>query len=471
MKFWFWSTLLGLFGTMVLPAMTQAQTIEIEVNDTPIESDDYLGWTPTRGRIRQVSASVDLTVVLESTKRIPSLKNGEVSFASFTPNAPTPSAFNPLPTLSTLLPADGTWKRFWVAGKEISSDGKDVKILVKDSSGTILKELAVMVRVRKNAESLSDIERGRFLDALAKVHDLNNPQGVGKNSKYLKYVKAHAEAFSFGIHGTPAFTQWHRAMILSFERELQTFDPRVALPYWEFHSASPKLFSRKFGGVVTSSNLQVQFDLDNPIQKWAMPSLAAIESMPDLTSIPISDEKMVRAQNASTTIPFVDLDSVMAEGDHLSMRYYLENNYHNDAHQYLGGWLVTAQSPRDPIFFLLHANVDRAWAKWQREKNRFDPNGTDPLTYSPVGNYPGPAVANRSRAGIYSKDTVWPWNLQGGTQGTADSLDDWPNYSFPMPLPFANHGPDGRVHNLIDYLNTHGTGKPHGVSYDDVPFK
>ena len=35
--------------------------------------------------------------------------------------------------------------------------------------------------------------------------------------------------------------------------------------------------------------------------------------------------------------------------------------------------LSIGTAARDPLFFLLHCNVDRLWAKWQRQNSRFNP--------------------------------------------------------------------------------------------------
>jgi len=400
MRSWSMVVVMCFFGFTANPPAACGQAIEMEINHTPAENDDYIGWTPVRGQIRQLNGTVDLVVTLESTKADPTLKNGEVSFAAFTIAPPKPSTWTPQDTLTVTLPADGTWKGFWVAGTVASTNGKDVKILVKKAGNVVINEHPLMVRVRKNAESLTDVERDRFLAALAGMHDLNNPAGVGKNSKYLKYVKAHLEAFYSGIHNNPGFTPWHRAMVLSFERELQSFDPRVALPYWKFDQPAPKLFSRKFLGVVTATSAQVQFDATNPIQKWAMPTVTQMAAMPNLTTIPVSTDKMVRALNADTTPPDVDFDSVLDTENHTLMRNMLEGNYHNEAHNHIGGWLLTEASPRDPLFFLLHANVDRAWAVWQKDKNRFDPDGLDALSYSPLSrSWPGQPTLSCCKTG------------------------------------------------------------------------
>lgn len=44
-----------------------------------------------------------------------------------------------------------------------------------------------------------------------------------------------------------------------------------------------------------------------------------------------------------------------------------ESYPHALAHNFVGGDMITNQSPSDPMFFLLHANVDRYFLIWQNE--------------------------------------------------------------------------------------------------------
>ena len=61
---------------------------------------------------------------------------------------------------------------------------------------------------------------------------------------------------------------------------------------------------------------------------------------------------------------------------------------------------------KDPLFFLLHCNVDRLWAKWQRQFSRF--NSAVAASYD--SNPPSPPGHNLP-------DTMWPWNgVTGGTR-------------------------------------------------------
>jgi len=45
-------------------------------------------------------------------------------------------------------------------------------------------------------------------------------------------------------------------------------------------------------------------------------------------------------------------------------------------HNNIGGWMPSALSPMDPIFFMHHSNIDRIWDAWNHEGNA---NSSDPL--------------------------------------------------------------------------------------------
>jgi tyrosinase len=51
----------------------------------------------------------------------------------------------------------------------------------------------------------------------------------------------------------------------------------------------------------------------------------------------------------------------------------LEATPHNNIHNNIGGYMPTSASPRDPIFFMHHGNIDRIWALWNlRNANSAD---------------------------------------------------------------------------------------------------
>jgi tyrosinase len=152
----------------------------------------------------------------------------------------------------------------------------------------------------------------------------------------------------------------------------------------------------------------------------------------------------------------------------------LEQSYHNRAHSLTGGWIGRGFSPADPLFFLLHANTDRAWAHWQAKYQRFNNSGANEASYFPAGQYPGPAGVARFREGLYALDAMWPWSGKRGNAGTVDTLDDWPDHEYPFPAaPGRPMGPTDRPTpaRMIDYLGTNGPAAAIGACYDDLGFK
>jgi tyrosinase len=75
-----------------------------------------------------------------------------------------------------------------------------------------------------------------------------------------------------------------------------------------------------------------------------------------------------------------------------SFREDAEVNLHNLVHRSVGGTMMQACSPNDPVFFLHHCNVDRLWARWQKR------NPTQ--SYLPSSGGP---------IGHNIDDPMWPW--------------------------------------------------------------
>ena len=100
----------------------------------------------------------------------------------------------------------------------------------------------------------------------------------------------------------------------------------------------------------------------------------------------------------------------------------MEQTTHNGAHNNSGNtisWIggSPAIAPQDPLFYFLHCNIDRLWAKWQDANGRYD--ATLLNTYDRQGSFTTPTVSGQ-RLGQYLDDTLWPWdNVNGGVVGLA----------------------------------------------------
>jgi tyrosinase len=134
----------------------------------------------------------------------------------------------------------------------------------------------------------------------------------------------------------------------------------------------------------------------------------------------------------------------------------LEFNPHGSAHVSFDGFLSQIPTAaRDPLFFMLHANVDRLWAKWQWVHRRTSP--AEPHSF---------AAASPNRIGHRLPDTMWPWN--GVT--SAPRPPTAPGGTFRPSPAAAVPGLSPIVRAMIDFQAV-GGGPALGFAYDDVPFE
>lgn len=440
-----------------------AQTLaQIEIRSTLDTDDDFLCWSPVTARVRLAQPGPsDITVTLRSSSIGPTA--GVVGF--MTAAAPvTRQNYAPQKELRVVLKGDGSWSNFYLLGLKASDGTKDVAIRAELSDGTALGQTMTMIRVRKNAEQLSPKERSSFLAALAQWKIA--PGLSRRPTRFEEFFTIHSEAAQKGIHSFSGsrpsnFLAWHRAFLLNFERELQAIDRTVALPYWKFDEPSPLLFSTGFLGAKVSGTNEVELDATNPIRGWSSPTRQL------LTRANAGD---VFSPIESGVLPALACSAVGCPDLYRETTDHFEMNYHNGAHSFVNGWLVGLDSPRDPLFFLLHANVDRGWAHWQQKRDRYDP--TNDKSYTPTGTYPG-SVVNEMKEGLYANDEMWPWSQKTGDWGTpGDPSDDWPPYRFPFPA--ARGLPLSEVDyptpaKMIDYMGVAG-GSDLGFCYDDIGY-
>jgi len=244
----------GLAGLIAAPASAAAQpAVEIEINQTPHTGDDYINWSPFLARIRISQADGATGTVAVVLRNQNTAAGGQVVFAPF--KDPWPAGTTATQDqLALSVPADGSWVPFVIAGKygRPSTHDRDavIEARVGGAGGATLGRKELMVRVRKNADSLTVDERDRFLDALAKLK-ARGGYDVFQQMHSVVEGQAHSKG-----HVAHAFLPWHRAMLLAFERALQAEDASVALPYWRFDRPAPRVFSPDFMGGPPSSHLR-----------------------------------------------------------------------------------------------------------------------------------------------------------------------------------------------------------------------
>lgn len=185
---------------------------------------------------------------------------------------------------------------------------------------------------RVNHRTLDRTERDRFNRALQQAHLSRKTVQLSPYSE-LAAIHANTEHRMHSMQGsvgTQRFLPWHRLYLLKCEELLKTFEPLVRIPYWDYAN-----------------------DHERPDWVWAPPTVARNTPGP-ISLLPIPQT----------------VTSILQDSTYTGFTYALERDAHNDVHNWCNGTITNpSTAAEDPIFWLLHANVDRIWNLWQATHN------------------------------------------------------------------------------------------------------
>jgi hypothetical protein len=263
-----------------------------------------------------------------------------------------------------------------------------------------------VTKPRINAATASAAQINAYVSAILAIG--NNPAYVFPLG--IDYWHTQNEVHSMGPfnrHETDAFLPWHREFVNRYEVLLQQADPTVKLFYWDW-TTNP---TSSTGGVNidTSSFMgNSSGSIGAPFNPASPPTLAPPSVTRGLGGSPPAElDSAVLARNPYG--PFTSFSSVPPPT--APFMSALEDYSHNYSHGYIGGnmsFLSTAA--QDPFFFLLHGNVDRLWAQWQR-------NPSNLARLDPATTY-GSETTN-----VNITTSMEPWD--GTTRGGAASIQPW----------------------------------------------
>jgi tyrosinase len=175
----------------------------------------------------------------------------------------------------------------------------------------------------------------------------------------------------FCPHGNWFFLPWHRAYLVMFERICRQMsgDQNFALPYWDW-TAQPQM-PAAFTAATLGGRRNPLFDNTRQIRPGAsIPNTAVgsavIARVMAETNFELFGSTRPTGQNST------EARWLRAPG----RTTQLEGGPHNITHATIGGDMGQMISPRDPIFWLHHCNVDHMWARWNALGRR---NATSPL--------------------------------------------------------------------------------------------
>jgi tyrosinase len=235
-------------------------------------------------------------------------------------------------------------------------------------------------------------------------------------STWDRFVAWHHAAMGVA-HSGPFFLPWHRVMLRTLERLLQQVlgETNFGLPYWDWAADGQRTRSQQLNSAVWADACMGRASsAPGPFTLAAFPVRLAVNAQNmfaqtnralernrgvGVSSIPSpmlpKKAATAAAVNASPAFPY---DSAPWNRSSSGFRCRLEgwnppNNLHNLVHIWVGGDMLPASSPNDPVFFLHHCNVDRLWEAWMQRNGR---------VYLPGGSVAGAPAGQRLNDPIQS---------------------------------------------------------------------
>ncbi len=302
--------------------------------------------------------------------------------------------------------------------------------------------------VRKSVVDLTPQEKTEFVNAIKTLKNTTLPGH--KINIYDEFVAQHIGAMGLmsmgaqgpaaghdGAHLSSLILPWHREFISRFEKALQTVNPNVTLPYWNWtdSEALNVIFQDDFMGP-NGQGVNIDIPDVGSFQGGSVLSGFFSEANgwvlnPDLHIRPSGESlgtSLLRFVQLPPTdiypIPQSDIDKIFALSDYEDFRIAVEGFskldnqgqltipgvfMHNYFHSLVGGatfdpaigqpnplgtMASLAASINDPVFWLLHSNLDRLWAQWQVDGH-------------PGSNY---YPATGRHYGENLNDRLWPWD-------------------------------------------------------------
>jgi len=205
---------------------------------------------------------------------------------------------------------------------------------------------------RKNIASLPDAERENLRAAFRALGS-----GVSLGPIYSSWINLHAVNCQ---HNNNLIWPWHRAYLYYFELRLQralpAADPPVTIPYWPYDTFGTEPSTREFRKLPEPYRARNVGGRPNPlfVERPAGQNAGTY----------------ILAFNGTRTSGIINNSS-----DYFQFGTNLENQPHNFVHNNPSGAIMNDRrfSPTDPIFWLHHSTLDRAWLRWTQVPGHRNP--------------------------------------------------------------------------------------------------
>ncbi|KAK9717838.1 hypothetical protein K7432_005932 [Basidiobolus ranarum] len=204
-------------------------------------------------------------------------------------------------------------------------------------------------RTRKNVLNLSRWERQEFFTAIKKIKS---------TGEYDVLVKQYMDVYQ-GIHGGNLYLPFHRHFLKRVEQSMQKYYPSVNLPYWDYTADwaaphfSPALELMGYGG--GNGRLKSCIN-DGPLKNFQM-------NVPEKRCV---KRGYFKNEVVSAFMNEVALDNILKYSETFPKINSMLKGVNGMVTYPLGGDIRNVQlMVNDPLYFLIQANTDRLWTRWQ----------------------------------------------------------------------------------------------------------
>jgi tyrosinase len=209
-------------------------------------------------------------------------------------------------------------------------------------------------------------------------------------STWDRFVAWHSAVMGVA-HSRPIFSPWHRLMLRTIEQLMQQAlaDPTFGLPYWDWAADGQLGRAAQLTAPIWDNACMGSGSTGPvPFTLAAFPIRLASSSSGSLMQVNralqrnrgvgvqgIANPSLPTKTSTAAALSVVPFDSLPWNQNSSGFRNRVEgwnppNDLHNRVHIWVGGDMLPATSPNDPIFYLNHCNVDRIWEAWMVANGR-----------------------------------------------------------------------------------------------------
>lgn len=196
--------------------------------------------------------------------------------------------------------------------------------------------------IRKDYREMTDYEKTELVNAFYTIRSTTPDRITDMANFHMDFfnydnIDPDVLDIHFNLPDEPEkeiFLAWHRRFIFEMEQVMQAINPRISIPFWDSsqdQSPSAALWDEDFMGSFNSN--------------WGLGRrLGLYNDLPSPSNV----------------------SNLMLETDFFEFSDDFERQTpHSGAHRWVSGAMITSASPRDPVFYLHHAYVDKLWQDWE----------------------------------------------------------------------------------------------------------